>query len=237
MSLVILRECGFGTEREAGARGEGGRREVPGEEFRPGGGGDHGGVVRGERERGKGDGQAALACCPSEAGAEFAVCGHAAGDEQAVCAVVLGGGEGLAAEIVDDSALEGGEEIECLLVAEREGVGGFGGCGDLLAAGGDGCGHRVRFDVAEDRGLDAAEAEEEGSVGSSLAAAMDFWLDLGEGERDRVRVAVGGEVVDPGAAGIAEAEQLGDLVEGLAGGVVDGVADVAVVPGVVVMFG
>ena len=34
-------------------------------------------------------------------------------------AVVLGCGEGFALEIVDDCALEGGEEIERLLVAER----------------------------------------------------------------------------------------------------------------------
>lgn len=46
-------------------------------------------------------------------------------------------------------------------------------------------------------------------------------------------VAVGGESVDPGATGIAETEQLGDLVVGLAGGVVHGAAYVAVVPGVV----
>ena len=41
---------------------------------------------------------------------------------------------------------------------------------------------------------------------------------------------MGGEAIDPGAAGVAEAEELGDLVEGLAGGVVDGAADVAVAP-------
>ena len=44
---------------------------------------------------------------------------------------------------------------------------------------------------------------------------------------------MGGEGVDPGAAGVAEAEELGDLVEGFAGGVVYRVADVAVVPAVV----
>ena len=40
-----------------------------------------------------------------------------------------------------------------------------------------------------------------------------------------MRVAEAGEGVDPGAAGIAEAEQLGDLVVGFAGGVVEGAAD------------
>ncbi len=66
---------------------------------------------------------------------------------------------------------------------------------------------------------------------------MHFGFDLGEGELYGVGVAVGGEVVDPGAAGVAEAEELGDLVEGFAGGVVDGVADVAVVPGGIAAVG
>ena len=44
---------------------------------------------------------------------------------------------------------------------------------------------------------------------------------------------MGGEGVDPGASGIAEAEELGDLVEGFAGGVVDGAADKGVGPGAV----
>ena len=57
------------------------------------------------------------------------------------------------------------------------------------------------------------------------------WFDLREGEGDGSGVAVGGEGVDPGAAGIAEAEELGDFVVGFAGGVVDGAADDAVVPG------
>ena len=46
-------------------------------------------------------------------------------------------------------------------------------------------------------------------------------------------IAVLGERVDPGASGIAEAEKLGDLVIGFAGGVVDGAADECVVPGAV----
>ena len=70
-----------------------------------------------------------------------------------------------------------------------------------------------------------------------LAGAVGFLLDLREGEGYGLGVAVGGEVVDPGAAGVAEAEELGYLVEGLAGGVVDGVADVAVVPGAVLSLG
>ena len=45
------------------------------------------------------------------------------------------------------------------------------------------------------------------------------------GEPDRGGIAIGGEAVDGGAARIAEAEEAGNLVEGLAGGVVDGLAE------------
>ena len=51
------------------------------------------------------------------------------------------------------------------------------------------------------------------------------------------RVAVGSEAVDDRASGISQAEKLGDFVEGFAGGVVAGVADVFVGPGVVVLGG
>ena len=70
-------------------------------------------------------------------------------------------------------------------------------------------------------------------VRGGLPPRWSFWFDLREGERHGVRVAEFGERVDPGTAGIAEAEQLGDLVEGLAGGVVDGAADERVAPGAV----
>ena len=45
-----------------------------------------------------------------------------------------------------------------------------------------------------------------------------------------MRIAELGEGVDPGTAGIAEAEELGDFVVGFAGGVVDGAADESVGP-------
>jgi hypothetical protein len=48
-----------------------------------------------------------------------------------------------------------------------------------------------------------------------------------------VGVAVEGEGVDPGPSGVTEAEELGDLVEGFAGSVVEGAADEGVAPGVV----
>ena len=66
-----------------------------------------------------------------------------------------------------------------------------------------------------------------------FASKVELGLDLREGEGHGVRVAVQGQVVDPGASGVTEAEKLGDLVVGFAGGVVDGAADKGVGPGAV----
>ena len=159
---------------------------------------------------------------------------------EAASSVGFGGGEGLAEEVADYGVLEGGYEVEGLLVAEGEGFGGFrlsGIGGERGAAGFDGGVHVVGFDVAEDGGLDAAEGEVEGRLSVRWpccwrALIADFGFDLGEGEGDGAGVAVGGEGVDPGAAGVAEAEELGHLVVGFAGGVVYGAAYVAVVPAV-----
>ena len=99
--------------------------------------------------------------------------------------------------------------------------------------------HVVDFDIAEHGGLDAAV----GKVGAALFGGMTVLriavavLDLRERKLHGQRVAVLSEKVDDRAAGIAEFEQLGDLVEGLAGGVVAGVADVAVGPAGVVTLG
>ncbi len=66
-----------------------------------------------------------------------------------------------------------------------------------------------------------------------FAGQVKLGFDLREGKGYGMGVAVQGEVVDPGATGIAEAEELGDLVVGFAGGVVDGAADEGVGPGAV----
>ena len=60
---------------------------------------------------------------------------------------------------------------------------------------------------------------------------MEARPDLTEGEGDGAGIAVGGEGIDPWTTGVAEAEQLGDLVVGLTGGVVDRAAYVAIGPG------
>ena len=165
-----------------------------------------------------------------EAGAEFAIGGDAAGDQDGAGSEGLGGGEGLADEVADYGGLKGGYEVEGLRVAEGKGfcwleVRGVEECG---AAGFDSCGHGVGLDVAEDAGLDAAEGEvEAGGVRGRFVAGADGAEVEGGGRG----VAVGGEGVEPRAAGIAEAEELGYFVEGFSGGVVDGAAYVAVAPG------
>jgi len=170
-----------------------------------------------------------------------------------LCAVVLGCGEGRAGEVAGDRCLEAGDEVQGFGVEEFDSLGeGFGvagfGLGESGLAEGGGAGfdaglHVVELGVAADGGFDAAEREVEtggvfvvfedrfaGEFGSGVAGGLGF--DLGEGERDGFGVAVGGEGVHPGAAGVGKAEELGDFVVGFARGVVEGFADVAIVPGV-----
>jgi hypothetical protein len=91
----------------------------------------------------------------------------------------------------------------------------------------DGGLHGVGLDVAEDGGFDAAEGEVEGGSRGGGVAALDGL----EAELDGAGITVGGERIHPGAPGVAEAEELGDLVVGFAGGVVDGAAYVAIAKG------
>ena len=100
----------------------------------------------------------------------------------------------------------------------------------------------MELGVATDGGLDAAEGEIEagrvvvrgeggfaGELGRGVAAGLG--LDLREGERDGFGVAVGSEGIHPGASRVGKSEEFGYLVEGFAGRVVQGLADVAIVPG------
>jgi len=227
-------------------------------ELGEGGGGDHGGVVGGEGDGGEGYGEVAAGGFGVDAAAEFGVGGYASSDEQGLGAVVLGGGEGGAGEVVRDRGLEAGDEVQGFGVEEFESLGeGFGVAGfGVGEAGFAECGgadfdaglHVVEFGIAADGGLDAAEGEivspkfgaggvfvlfEDrfaGELGGGVAGGLGF--DLGERERDSFGVAVGGDGVHPGAAGVGKAEELGDFVVGLAGRVVEGFADVAIVPGV-----
>ena len=231
--LLAQAELGGGSEVFGG--------EVPGDEPGPSGGGDHGSVVGGKSERREGDGEVASVGFGLEAAAKLAVGGDSPGDDNAVRAKGFGSGKCLALEVADDGVLEGGDQVEGLLVAEfYDGFGLWGERG-VVGKGGatafDTVAHMVGFDVAEDSGFDAAEGEVEvrafGGCGGLFvgdAGARGAMFDLAEGERDGARVSMGRECVDPRAAGVAEAEELGDLVVGFAGGVVDGSAYVAVGP-------
>jgi hypothetical protein len=69
-------------------------------------------------------------------------------------------------------------------------------------------------DVVEDGGLEAGEGEVEGVVAEEAS-----------GEGDGLGVALGGEAVEDRPARVAQTQECGDLVVGLADGVVDGGAD------------
>ena len=240
-------------ESELGRGFEGVGRELVGEEFWPGGGGDHGGVVRGESDGGEGEGEIAAGGFGGEAAAKLGVSGDSSADEQAAGAEVLDGQECGAGEIVRDGGLEAGDQVEGFGVEMGEGSGeGFGigrlGVDEVRDTEGVGTGfdavvHSVEFGVAADGRLDAAEGEveaggvvAEGECGFSRefggGVAAGLRLDLREGEGDGLGVAVGSEGIHPGASGVGKSEEFGDLVEGLAGRVVEGLADVAIVPGV-----
>src|ERR1700746_3607584 len=91
-------------------------REVVREELGPRGGGDHGGVIGGESQRRKGDGEAAAVGFGLKAAAKLGVGGDPTGDDNAVGAEGFGRGEGLALEVADYGVLEGGDEVEGLLI-------------------------------------------------------------------------------------------------------------------------
>ena len=162
--------------------------------------GDHGGVVGAEFGWCEDDAEAMAFGGLRELCAEEGVAGDAAAECDDGGVVVLSGLDGLGDEDVDDGGLEGGDEV----------------------------GEHVVGDVAElvvgveEGGLDAGEGEVEAVFGGDGLAGG-----AGEGSGEGVGVGVGalGEPVDDGASGISEAEDLGGLVEGLAGGVVEGGAD------------
>ena len=218
---------------------------------RPGSGRYHSGIVRGESQGWEGDVEVAAGGLGGEAGAQFAIGGNSSGDEDAGDTEGFLGGEGLLQQIADDGVLKAGDEIEGLRVAGGKCL--FeGGSGESVGTGKEGfaagLGFRaevVELNVAENGRFDSGKREEEprvevcdgsgfGGLGArGLAAEVKLGLDLREGEGNGAGVAVQGESVDPGATGIAEAEEFGDLVVCFAGGVVDGAADEGVGPGAV----
>ena len=139
-----------------------------------------------------------------------------------------GGGQGSLNQVVNDGALKGRDEPEGSRIAVGERVQGPCARPERLGALGDGRREMVGFYVAEDGGFDSREGEK--CIGAPSLLAAFARADLGKTERDRSGVAVGGKRVDPGTPRVGEAEQLPYLIEGLAGGVVDGAADRAVLP-------
>src|ERR1700728_1014733 len=98
--------------------------------------------------------------------------------------------------------------------------------------------------MAQYGGLDSGKRKEEAWVkirdgrsfggfrSGCLAGKVELGLDLREGERNRARVAERRQSVDPWPSGIAQTEKLGNLVIGLAGGVVQRAANEGVPPGI-----
>ena len=183
-----------------------------------------------------------------EARAQLAIGGHSAGDQDTSGAEGFLCRKGLAQQVADDGVLKAGDQVESLRVGSGEGIlnGGFGGrvgTGEECFATGFGFRAQVmQFDIAKDCGFDAGKREEKtrveigdgrgfGSFGARrFSAKMDFRFDLREGKRDSARISVLRERVDPRAAWVTEAEELGYFVVGFSGGVVDGAADEVVVP-------
>ncbi len=176
---------------------------------------------------------------------------YATGDEDTLCAKMGRRGEDLFREIADNRPLKAGDQVKGGAVHMDErgiqgaGRGRSGGVQARCAQGRFpspyGVAHGVPIDMPPHGGLEPAEAEIKahridrprshtvpGEFRRRMAVRLD--LDLRQVERDCERVAEGREGVHPGAAGVGQAEQLGDLVKSLAGGVVHRAADVAVAP-------
>jgi hypothetical protein len=183
-----------GLERQGGIGGEVGGGEGLGQEFGPGGGGDHGGVVSGESEGGEADAEAEAGGFGGEAGAEFAIGGDAAGDEDAARAKGFGGEEGLLHEVADDGVLKAGDEVEGLRLHVAEGV--FDGgptAGAASCVGGlPGPERRGTWGTRSFWGAGGVGAGEEGVAAGfgfgaevvELDVAEDGGLDAGEGEEE-----------------------------------------------------
>ena len=86
----------------------------------------------------------------------------------------------------------------------------------------------MNLDITKHRGLDAAEGE--GKSSGRRIRAVSLLFDLGEGKGDGGGIPMSGQRIDPGTARVAQSQQLGDLVEGLAGCIVERGAHVAVAP-------
>src|SRR5262249_38546758 len=102
----------------------------------------------------------------------------------------------------------GSVQLHGQLVSDRPVVGGGKGCAAALRVG------RTEIaDLVDQCGLHPAEGEVQPSLTHCLR------------EVERLRISIPRRSLDRGATGISQAEQPGALVEGLAGGIVDGLAE------------
>src|SRR5579884_1161076 len=139
--------------------------------------------------------------------AEPGVAGDPAGHDHRLSVDLFGRLGGPLEELGYDGVLKGRQQIEGRLWRCAE-IPGDGGIHDLTASG-DLSGYVVLLDPAEDGGLQAAEAEIE-RVAFHLCG----------GEPHGMRIAVGGESINDGAARVGETEEFRYFVISLSGGVV-----------------
>jgi len=164
---------------------------------------DGDGVVETESKGREMDGAVLAGGGFGEPGTQTGVCGDASADGDLGTMMAAGGTEGFLDEDIDDGFLEGSDDV-----------------GELLRGHGDGAapGGVLSVDMIEDGGLEPGEGEVEG-----VAVDERTW------EIDGTGVAGARETVDDGAAMVGgrgeEVEEPGDLVEGFAGGIVDGGAE------------
>lgn len=187
--------------------------------FRKGRGGDHRGIVGRERPAGEKRFEIAASGFLFEAAAQLAVGGDASGNEHGANGELLGGGKSAAEKVFDDRVLKTRDQIERGGSGERaQRVGAARTRGQSAFARGD---FRLQFrmlaKMVEDGGFDSAEAE-------IVRIAAHF----GFAEADGAGIPVRSEIVDDGAAGIAEGEHFGDFVVRFTGGVVARAADARV---------
>ena len=179
--------------------------------------------------------------------------GYSAADEEGSNIIFARCSERFADEVRDDGALEGRDEVERLPVTKAKKVVDC-GLGNLLQSCSPLFNGRLQvlgFYVSQDGSFDSAvgKVEARTRVGGLAFLSWDWIvfarephfslsgnfvavavLHPGDLELDCVGIAVGREPVDNRSSGIAEREELGDLVEAFSGGVVASVADPGVGP-------
>jgi putative nucleotidyltransferase with HDIG domain len=171
--------------------------------------------------------------------AKLPVSRDSSGDKQAGCSETFGCAKGFAAQVVDNCALKGGNQVKGLLVQEFKGF----ARSDAwvfqqpLASLFDTRAHFVNLRIAQDSRLDAAKREQCGRRNRFRAVLpVRLRFDLRKGKRHTIRIAVRSQRINPWSSRVAEPKQLGNLIEGLTGGVIHCAAHIAVGPALAVVM-